>query len=76
MFKIAIKESIGEAFVFGFRIVILICAGLSVASAAVAWFMIPKDSERPGLAARFLGLTPRDDSRFAGYCRVGRRLHA
>jgi EmrB/QacA subfamily drug resistance transporter len=50
--KIAIKESIGEAFVFGFRIVILICAGLSVASAAVAWFMIPKDSERPGLAAR------------------------
>ena len=50
--KIAIKESIGEAFVFGFRIVILICAGLSVASAAAAWFMIPKNSERPGLAAR------------------------
>jgi EmrB/QacA subfamily drug resistance transporter len=41
--KIAIKESVGEAFVFGFRIVMLICAGLSLASAAVAWFMIPKD---------------------------------
>ena len=41
--KAAIKESIGEAFVFGFRIVMLICAGLSLASAAVAWLMIPKD---------------------------------
>jgi EmrB/QacA subfamily drug resistance transporter len=50
--KTAIKESVGEAFVFGFRIVMLICAGLSLASAAVAWFMIPKDRERPGLAAR------------------------
>ena len=38
----AIKEAIREAFVFGFRIVILICAGLSVASAAVAKFMLPK----------------------------------
>jgi EmrB/QacA subfamily drug resistance transporter len=41
--KAAIKESIGEAFVFGFRIVMLICAGFSLASAAVAWLMIPKD---------------------------------
>jgi EmrB/QacA subfamily drug resistance transporter len=41
--KTAIKESIGEAFVFGFRIVMLICAGLSLASAAAAWLMIPKD---------------------------------
>ena len=38
----AIKRAIGEAFVFGFRIVILICAGLSVASAAVAKLMLPK----------------------------------
>ena len=42
--KAAIKESIGEAFVLGFRIVMLICAGLSVASAAVAWLMIPQDA--------------------------------
>ena len=39
----AIKESVGSAFVFGFRIVNLICAGLSVLSAALAWVMIPKD---------------------------------
>jgi EmrB/QacA subfamily drug resistance transporter len=38
----AIKESVNEAFVFGFRIVMLLCAGLSVASSAVAWWMIPK----------------------------------
>jgi MFS family permease len=43
----AIRESIRDAFVFGFRTVILICAGLAVASAAVAGVMIPKDSERP-----------------------------
>lgn len=41
--KIAIRESIGVAFVFGFRIVMLICTGLSVAGAAVAWLMIPMD---------------------------------
>jgi hypothetical protein len=38
--KMAVKRSIDEAFVFGFRIVVLICAGLSLASAAVAGFMI------------------------------------
>jgi EmrB/QacA subfamily drug resistance transporter len=45
-----IKKSIEEAFVFGFRIVILICAGLSLASAAVAWRMIPKNRDRLGPA--------------------------
>src|SRR3982074_1174003 len=34
-----IAQSIGEAFVFGYRIVMLICAGLALASAAVAWLM-------------------------------------
>ena len=43
--KIAVKGSIEEAFVFGFRIVMLICAALSVAGTAVVWFMIPKDSD-------------------------------
>jgi len=33
---VAIKRSIDEAFVFGFRIVMSICAGLSLASAAIA----------------------------------------
>ncbi|HTC93167.1 MAG TPA: MFS transporter [Terriglobales bacterium] len=38
----AIQEMIGDAFVFGFRVVMLICAGLSVLSAAVAARMISK----------------------------------
>jgi len=49
--KTAIQRSIGEAFVFGFRIVMLICAGLSLASAGVAWFMIPKGRDHPAPAA-------------------------
>lgn len=43
----SIKKSIGESFVFGFRIVMLICAALSLASAAVAWLMMPKESVQP-----------------------------
>lgn len=39
--KAIIHESIADAFVFGFRIVLLICAALSLASAAVARLMIP-----------------------------------
>jgi EmrB/QacA subfamily drug resistance transporter len=35
-----IKTSINQAFVYGFRLVNLICAGLSLASAACAWLMI------------------------------------
>jgi EmrB/QacA subfamily drug resistance transporter len=50
----AIKESIGQAFVFGFRIAMLICAGLSLASAAVTWLIIRKNQGRPGTAARVL----------------------
>jgi predicted MFS family arabinose efflux permease len=37
---------IREAFVFGFRVVILICAGLSLLSAAVAWICIPGKTDR------------------------------
>ena len=44
----AVKESIGQAFVFGFRIVMLICAGLALASAVVACLVIPKNDDRPG----------------------------
>jgi hypothetical protein len=40
----AVQQLIGHAFVFGFRIVMLICAGLSVASAAVAGLKIPKST--------------------------------
>jgi hypothetical protein len=51
--KAAIKELIAEGFVFGFRIVMLICAGLSAASSAVAWLMIPKGA--PDLSLARLG---------------------
>jgi EmrB/QacA subfamily drug resistance transporter len=33
----AIRSAIGEAFIFGFRLIVLVCAVLAVASAAVAW---------------------------------------
>ena len=39
----AIRESVRESFVYGFRMVLLICAGLALASTAVAWRMIPRD---------------------------------
>ncbi len=40
--RIALRDAITDAFVFGFRIIMLLCAGLSIASAAAAWLMIPK----------------------------------
>jgi len=39
--KTAVNQAISAAFLFGFRIVILICAGLSLVSAGIAWWMIP-----------------------------------
>jgi predicted MFS family arabinose efflux permease len=45
--RATIVQSIGEAFVFGYRIVMLICAGLALASAIVAWWMIPKSGDGP-----------------------------
>ena len=41
-----IKKSVGEAFVYGFRIVMSICVSLSLASAAVASLMIPRKHDR------------------------------
>ena len=39
--KAAISAFAQQGFVFGFRIVMMICAGLSVASAAIAFLMVP-----------------------------------
>ncbi len=39
-----IEGLVRQAFVFGFRVVMLICVGLSVASAAVAWQIIPRST--------------------------------
>ena len=44
----AIRKSVKESFVYGFRVVILICSGLALASAAVAGLMIPQDRNRSG----------------------------
>jgi uncharacterized membrane protein len=45
--RATIAQSIGKAFVFGYRIIMLICAGLALASASVAWLMIPKSADGP-----------------------------
>ena len=45
--RAAIAQSVREAFVFGFRIIIWICAGLAVVSAAIAWRMIPQRTANP-----------------------------
>jgi Major Facilitator Superfamily len=44
--RAAVTDSIRKAFVFGFRIVMMICAALSLASAVVAWFMILNTGDR------------------------------
>ena len=46
----AIRASVSHAFIFAFRIQMFICAGLSLASAAVAWLMVPTgiDQITPG----------------------------
>jgi EmrB/QacA subfamily drug resistance transporter len=47
----AIRSAIADSFIFGFRLIMLLCAGLAVASAAVAWWKIP--SQRADRAADF-----------------------
>ena len=37
---------IRESFVFGFRVIVLVCAGLSLISAAIAWITIPRMRNR------------------------------
>ena len=39
-----IRAAIAESFIFGFRLIMLLCAGLAMASAAVAWRKIPSES--------------------------------
>ena len=44
--KRTIHDFIEEAFVSGFRVVMMICVGLSVASAVAAWLMIQKEPDQ------------------------------
>src|SRR5438477_200883 len=49
----AIRGAIAQAFTVGFRLIMLICASLSVASSAVAWQMIsPEPNSATSYAAR------------------------
>lgn len=45
--RAAVKDATRQGFVFGFRIVMMICAGLSLAGVLVARFMVPNPGERP-----------------------------
>src|SRR6266852_6762741 len=46
--SVAIRTAINQAFVFGFRLIMLICVGLATASGAVAWlFSVNLRFERP-----------------------------
>jgi EmrB/QacA subfamily drug resistance transporter len=38
--SVSIKTSLSQAFVYGFRVILFVCAGLSLTSAAMAWLMI------------------------------------
>jgi hypothetical protein len=42
----AIETSVKQAFVFGFRLIMVICAVLAAASAGFAWWMIKAPSSR------------------------------
>ena len=42
--KAAVGEAVRQAFVFGFRLVMLMCVALCVASAGAAWRLIPRSS--------------------------------
>jgi EmrB/QacA subfamily drug resistance transporter len=48
---LAIRSAISDAFIFGFRLIVLVCAVLAIASAGVAWRKIPAESaaRAPGL---------------------------
>lgn len=42
-----VRESVAAAFVFGFRIIMLICAGLAAGSGAIPWFSRRKSAHLP-----------------------------
>jgi len=45
--KATVRADIVQAFVFGFRLIMLVCAGLSIASAGIAFRMIPSSGGAP-----------------------------
>jgi hypothetical protein len=53
-----IRSAISDAFVFSFRLIVLVCAVLAIASAGVAWRKIP--AERAGKAPDLGGVAAAD----------------
>jgi hypothetical protein len=53
-----IRTGIVQAFIFGFRVVMVICAGLALASSVVAWLMISSDRVVAGLRLAKTGHRP------------------
>jgi predicted MFS family arabinose efflux permease len=47
----AVQTAISQAFILGFRVVMLICTALSVSSSAAAWLVIPPTSTSPSATA-------------------------
>jgi hypothetical protein len=43
---LAIRSRIAEAFVFGFRLIAVLCAVLAIVSAVVAWWKMPSQTSR------------------------------
>jgi MFS family permease len=41
-----VRDRVAEAFVFGFRLIMLVCAGLATLSSGIAWRLIPSDISR------------------------------
>ncbi len=62
--RAAVRESVRESFVFGFHLVMLACAALSLASAAVALRMIPPhpSNTQPPAATPSRGVRPRAET--------------
>ena len=42
----AIRSAIASAFIFGFRLIVLVCTALAIASAGIAWWKIPAEGAR------------------------------
>jgi EmrB/QacA subfamily drug resistance transporter len=44
--RAALKQAVDEAFVFGFRMVVLMCASLALASSGIAWLLVEPPTKR------------------------------
>jgi len=71
--KARVTDLIRLGFVFGFRVVMMMCAGLYVASATIAWFMVPKAGDvKPSSVRGFRNPRTREQTRnwvtYAAHC--------